>query len=147
MIETHKVRGMTFTIGHIADAASVNIQTIRYYERRGLLLPSGRTRSGYREYDRDAIRRLRFIKHAQALGFSLKEIQDLLALRVGSASACPAVERRTRAKIEVIDGKLRELERLKGTLIDLAAACRARKPTAECPVLESLEDDNAGSGE
>jgi DNA-binding transcriptional MerR regulator len=117
---------MGFSIGHIANAASVNIETIRYCERRGLLLPSGRTPSGYRQYDRDAVRRLRFIKHAQALGFSLKEIQDLLALRAGSASACQTVELRTRAKIKVIDRKLRELERLKGTLVDLAAACGAQ---------------------
>jgi MerR family copper efflux transcriptional regulator len=133
---------MSFTIGQIAAAAAVNIQTIRYYERRGLLLPSERSSSGYRQYDRDSLLRLRFIKHAQALGFSLKEVEELLSLRVRHGAACQAVERRTRAKIDVIDRKLRELDRLKRTLADLTAACRARKRTSECPVLEALEDDN-----
>lgn len=137
---------MSFTIGQIATAASVNVQTIRYYERRGLLLPLERTASGYRQYDRDSLRRLRFIKHAQALGFSLKEIQELLALRVRHGAACKAVERTTRGKIDVIDRKLRELERLKRTLADLAETCRARKRTSECPVLEAIEDDNATPG-
>ena len=137
---------MSFTIGQMATAASVNVQTIRYYERRGLLLPSERSSSGYRQYDRDSLRRLRFIRHAQALGFSLSEIQDLLALRVRHGAACKAIERTTRRKIDIIDRKLRELERLKRTLADLAATCRARRRTSECPVLEALEDDDATPG-
>jgi MerR family transcriptional regulator, copper efflux regulator len=137
---------MTFSIGQIASAASVNIQTVRYYERRGLLLPADRSRSGYRQYDRDSLRRLRFIKHAQALGFSLKEIEALLALRVRHGGACTTVERATRSKITVIDRKVRELSRLRRTLVDLAEACRARTRTSECPVLEALEDEENEHG-
>ena len=81
----------TLTIGQVAAAAGVNIQTIRYYERRGLLATPRRTASGYRQYTGDAVNRIRFIKHAQELGFSLKEIQELLALRVRHAAACNPV--------------------------------------------------------
>src|SRR6266581_1729527 len=108
---------MPLTIGQIASAANVNIQTIRYYERRGLFPTPRRTPAGYRQYTADAVARLRFIKHAQELGFSLHEIEELLALRVRHGAACDAVERR-------------------------AAACTARRPTDECPILEVLEHDD-----
>jgi len=85
---------MTLNIGQVAAAAAVNIQTIRYYERRGLFTTPRRLPSGYRQYAQDAVTRLRFIKHAQVLGFSLKEIQELLALRVRHGAACDTVERR-----------------------------------------------------
>lgn len=128
------------TIGQVAAAAAVNTQTIRYYERRGLLSAQRRTPSGYRQYAEDAISRLRFIKHAQELGFSLQEIQDLLGLRVRHAAACDPVERKTRQKIEIVQQKIRDLQRLKRTLERLAAACAARRPTDDCPILEALED-------
>lgn len=134
---------MGLKIGQVASAANVNIQTIRYYERTGLLAPAPRTPSGYREYDDEAVKRLRFIKHAQALGFSLKEISELLALRVRHGAACRPVEEKTRAKIALIDDRVRELTRLRRTLERLAAACHARARTADCPVLETLEDDDA----
>jgi Hg(II)-responsive transcriptional regulator len=130
---------MTLTIGQVAAAAAVNIQTIRYYERRGLFIKPRRTASGYRQYAEDAVTRLRFIKHAQELGFSLKEIQELLALRVRHGAACDPVKRKTRQKIEPVERKIRDLERLKETLEQLAAACAARRPTDECPILEALE--------
>src|SRR2546422_7048239 len=84
---------MPLTMGQVARAADVNIQTIRYYERRGLFPTPRRTPAGYRQYAGDAVARLRFIKHAQELGFSLKEIQELLGLRVRHGAACDAVER------------------------------------------------------
>jgi len=134
---------MALTIGQVATAADVNVQTIRYYERRGLFPTPRRTPAGYRQYADDAVARLRFIKHSQELGFSLKEIQELLALRVRHAAACDAVERKTRAKIVLVEGRIQELQRLKRTLERLAAACDARRPTADCPILEVLEDDLA----
>lgn len=133
---------MALTIGQVATAADVNVQTIRYYERRGLFPTPRRTPSGYRQYAEDAVARLRFIKHAQGLGFSLREIQELLTLRVRHAAACDAVERKTRAKIALVDDRIRELQRLKRTLERLAAACEARRPTADCPILEVLEEDH-----
>ncbi|MGH7531473.1 MAG: MerR family DNA-binding protein [Gemmatimonadales bacterium] len=129
----------TMTIGQVAAAAAVNIQTIRYYERRGLMTALRRTPSGYRQFAADAVHRLRFIKHAQELGFSLTEIQELLGLRVRHAAACGPVEGKTRQKIAVVDQKIRDLRRLKRTLERLAAACAARRPTDDCPILETLE--------
>ena len=134
---------MTLRIGQLASSASVNVQTVRYYERRGLLDASKRTSGGYREYDVGAVRRIRFIKHGQALGFSLNEIRELLALRVRHGAACGAVERRTRGKLAVVDQKIRELHRLRQSLERLASACQAREATADCPVLEILEQDDA----
>ena len=131
---------MALTIGQVAAAADVNIQTIRYYERRGLFPTPRRAPSGYRQYANDAVSRLRFIKHAQELGFSLTEIQELLGLRVRHAAACDAVERKTRQKIELVQQKIHDLQRMKRTLERLAAACAARRPTEDCPILEALED-------
>src|SRR5256886_12103871 len=133
-------RMTALTIGQVADAADVNIQTIRYYERRGLFPTPRRTPAGYRQYADDAVARLRFIKHAQELGFSLQEIQELLGLRVRHGAACDAVERKTRQKIEVVEHRIRDFQRMKRTLERLAAACAVRRPTAECPILEVLED-------
>src|SRR6266704_3477032 len=131
---------MPLTIGQVATAADVNVQTIRYYERRGLVATPRRTASGYRQYTDDAVARLRFIKHAQELGFSLQEIQELLGLRVRHGAACDAVERKTRNKIDVVQQRICDLQRMKHTLERLAAACAARRPTDECPILEALED-------
>ncbi|MBI4420578.1 MAG: MerR family DNA-binding protein [Gemmatimonadetes bacterium] len=131
---------MALTIGKVASEAGVNVQTVRYYERRGLFPRPRRTPGGYRQYAEDAVARLRFIKHAQELGFSLNEIRDLLALRFRHGPACDAVGRKTRAKIAVVEGKIRDLQRMKRTLERLAAACAAREPTADCPILEALEE-------
>ncbi len=131
---------MPLTIGQVAAAAAVNIQTIRYYERRGLFTAPRRTPSGYRQYAEDAVPRLRFIKHAQELGFSLEEIQELLALRVRHGAACDPVARKTRQKIELVKRRIRDLERMRQTLEQLAAACAARRPTDDCPILEAMED-------
>ncbi len=133
-------RAETFPIGQLSRMTGVNIETIRYYERRGLFPPPRRTPAGYRQYAEDAVSRLRFIKHAQKLGFSLNEIQDLLGLRVRHGAACDAVERKTRQKIEVVQQRIRDLQRMKRTLERLAAACAARRPTDDCPILEVLED-------
>jgi Hg(II)-responsive transcriptional regulator len=131
---------MSLRIGQVASAAEVNVQTIRYYERRGLFPPPRRTPAGYRQYAAEAVPRLRFIKHAQELGFSLREIEDLLGLRVRHGAGCDAVERKTRQKIEVVQQRIRDLQRMKHTLERLAVSCAARRPTEECPILEVLED-------
>lgn len=131
---------MPLTIGQVANAANVNVQTIRYYERRGLFPTPRRTLAGYRQYAADAVARLRFIKHAQDLGFSLQEIQELLKLRVRHRGACDAVARKARQKVEVVEHRIRDLRRMKRTLERLAAACATRRPTDDCPILEVLED-------
>src|SRR5437879_11897403 len=101
---------MALTIGQVASAADVNIQTIRYYERRGLFAAPKRTPAGYRQYADDAVARLRFIKHAQELGFSLREIQELLGLRVRHGAACDAVERKTSQKHEDVQHKISDYQ-------------------------------------
>src|SRR5712664_2687788 len=131
---------MPLTISKVATPADVNVATIRYYERRCLVPTPRRTPSGYRQYTDAAVARLRFIKHAQELGFSLQEIQELLGLRVRHGAACDTAERKTRKKIEVVQQRIRDLQRMKRTLERLAAACAVRRPTGDCPILEVLED-------
>jgi MerR family mercuric resistance operon transcriptional regulator/MerR family gold-responsive transcriptional activator of gol and ges genes len=128
-------------IGQLAKQVGVNIETIRYYERLNLLSPSSRLPSGYRLYDRDSQRRLRFIKNAQALGFTLHEIAELLNLRVSSRARCGDVQRRAEAKLAHVEAKIRELQALARALQRLIKTCRAGQPTAPCPILESLEQD------
>jgi len=132
---------MPMTIGQVARAADVNVQTIRYYERRGLFPEPPRTASGYRQYDQETVRRLRFVKRAQELGFSLKEIDELLALRVHHGAACDEVEDRVRHKVARVERMLADLTRVRDVLLDLAGACRDRRPTEECPILEVLDHD------
>lgn len=125
-------------IGELASLAGVPAATIRYYERRGILAEPARTESGYRRFGPETAERLRFIKRAQELGFTLDEIEELLALRVADPAACADVEAKTREKIEDVVRKIGELKRLEGALRGLADACAARTATAECPVLEML---------
>lgn len=132
---------MALTIGQVAKAAEVNIETIRYYERRGLFPSAKRTPAGYRQYENEAVRRLKFVKRAQDLGFSLKEIKELLALRVRHGAACTPVEHQVRQKIARVEQMLNELNRVRDVLGRLADACHARSPTEECPILEVLDDD------
>jgi Hg(II)-responsive transcriptional regulator len=135
---------MGLTIGQVAGAGGVNVQTIRYYERRGLFAPTQRSRSGYRQYSADAVVRLRFIRHAQALGFSLSEIKDLLALRVQNGKSCDRVAFKAKQKLDVVVQRIRDLQRLKGTLEGLARACATHRATDPCPILEALADDDPG---
>ena len=129
-------------IGKVARAAGVNIQTLRYYERRRLLRPSEREPNGYRRYDPEAVRIVRFVKHAQALGFSLKEIKELLALRVDPRRSCNDVRTRAEARLADIDRKIASLYAMRTTLGRFIEACSSRGPTSRCPILEALDDDD-----
>ena len=130
---------MLLTIGQAARAAEVNTETLRYYEREGLLPSPGRTPAGYRQYTADAVRRVRFMKRAQALGFTLREIGALLELRAGRASSCGRVASQAEQAIARVDVKIRELRRMRAALGSLVRACRGRRPTADCPILDALE--------
>lgn len=129
------------TIGRLAQVGGVNLETIRYYEREGLLPRPPRTSSGYRIFPTDAARRLRFIKRAQALGFSLKEIRDLLALRVKRGANRDQIRARAEAKLVDIDQKIDMLMAMKRALSQLTKRCSGCGPTADCPILESLETE------
>lgn len=130
----------TMTIGQLARKVKVNIQTVRFYERRGLIPEPARRSSGYRQYSQDDVARIQFIKHAQQVGFTLKEISKLLSLRVDPNTTCSEVRDRAKVKIAEIEEKIGALERMKTALSKLAAKCRGEGPTSECPILESLSE-------
>lgn len=132
----------TFTVGKLAKKAGVHVETLRFYERRGLMPEPVRTASGYRQYSAKDVKRLRFIKHAQELGFSLKEIRELLHLRVDPETTCRDVRQQVRVKIADIEAKLIKLEEIRKALVRLETACSRRGPTSDCPILEFL--DQAG---
>lgn len=131
------------TIGKLAQQGRVNIQTIRYYERRGLIPKPNRSSSGYRLYDEVAVRRLGFVRKAQLLGFSLHEIDDLLSLRMRPGVTCADIRKRARQKIATVEEKIAELTRIRSALAKLATACRGKGPTSECPILEALDADQS----
>ncbi|TBR26054.1 MerR family transcriptional regulator [bacterium] len=128
------------TAGKVAGRAGVNIQTVRYYERRGLLVPDGRRDSGYRLYGQEAVRKLRFIKNAQGLGFSLDEIARLLRMRVGQKAQCGKVKKQAQSRLVVVQEKITALRAMERALKALIRTCSAKATTDRCPILESLED-------
>lgn len=134
-----RVAGLT--IGKVAHSAGLAIDTVRYYEREGLLEKPARSASGYRHYRPDAIARLRFIRQAKELGFSLNEIKELLSLRVAPGKSCADVKARAEAKIADVEQRIAQLDRMKRALAKLATACSGRGPTSECPILDALESE------
>lgn len=129
----------TLKIGQLAKAAKVNIDTVRYYERRGLIPEPPRKESGYREYTQNYVARIRFVKRAQDLGFSLNEISELMDLRVDSQTVCSDVKKRAEAKVADIEEKIKSLKGLQQTLTNLLHHCESREPTGDCPILQMLD--------
>lgn len=132
---------MSMKISSVAEAAGVEVSTVRYYERRGLVPEPPRSDSGYRQYDESVVHRIRFVREAQQLGFTLEEIEELLELRVEGPGSCEAVEAATREKARAVDQKIRELRRLRAVLARLARACEEQEATDECPVLAMLDEE------
>ena len=135
------------TIGQLAKSSGVHVQTVRYYERLHLLGPAARASSGYRLYGPEEERRLRFIKNAQALGFTLREIDELLNLRVSSRARCGDVQRKAKEKLQCVEAKARDLRALARALERLIQTCRAGQPTDHCPILKSLEKEKGAQVE
>jgi Hg(II)-responsive transcriptional regulator len=129
----------TLSIGQVARQAGVGVETIRFYEREGLLEEPPRRASGYRQYSKLVVTRLHFIKRAQKLGFSLKEISELLLLRVDSHTSCEEVKQRTEAKIAEVERKLVELQHMRQALLQVHSLCTGQGPTGHCPMLDALE--------
>ena len=125
-------------IGILAAQSGVGVQALRYYERRGLLTAPKRSRAGFREYEADTARRVRFIRRAQGLGFTLEEVRELLALWTDSSKSCAAVEKRARATLARIEAKMVDLKRMNDALAQYVTACRARPAMQECPLLAGL---------
>jgi Hg(II)-responsive transcriptional regulator len=135
----------TLTIGELAGAVGVNVQTVRYYERRGLLPKPKRRASGYREYLPSDVARLEFIRRAQALGFTLSEIEQLLVLRVDPRTTSEDVHRAVQEKIEAVETKISDLARISSALRKMAVACHAHGPLGDCPFLDALESEDSGA--
>ena len=126
-----------FTIGRLADAAGVGIDTVRFYERRGLLPTPKRTASGYRLYDADSISRIRFVRRAKGLGFTLDEIQNLLKLQ-DNAGPKAEVKAITKLKLEQIAAKISDLTRMRSALESLSAECSGKGSISGCPIIEAM---------
>jgi Zn(II)-responsive transcriptional regulator len=130
----------TFSIGQLAKRAGVPIDTVRYYERNDLLEPAGRLPSGYRRYGEQELKRLRFIRRAKALGFTLADIRELMALSDDSSVA--RVKQTAAAKLADIEARIAELERIRQGLHALVAACPGHGRAEACPILNALQEDH-----
>ena len=128
-------------IGEVAKRSGTGIETIRFYERRGLLPVPPRRDSGYREYPPENVRLIRFIKRSQELGFSLGEIKELLALRVQKGTTCADVRERAEHKLEEVREKIADLKSIERALRQLTAMCTGHGPLSDCPILENLDGE------
>ncbi len=130
-----------YTSGQLARAAGMNVETLRFYERKGLLPEPPRSSGGFRLYGEEDVKRLRFIGMAKQHGFTLREIKELLDLRVDSQTGCEDVRHIAEEKLAVIDRKLRELRQMKKALEHLVDSCHHRGASGNCPILEAFERD------
>lgn len=128
----------TLRIGELAQQAGVGVETVRFYERKGLLEEPLRRASGYRQYDEGTVDVLRFIRRAKELGFTLNEIKTLLDFRLDRSATRAEVREQARAKVADIDARISDLERMRDSLLKLIEKCRGHGPTAGCPILEAL---------
>ena len=126
-------------IGELAEKVNVNKETIRYYERKGLIPNPPRNDSGHRQYSEIDIKRTEFIKRTQSLGFSLKEIKDLLMLKIEPGTTCKDIQKIVELKIVDVDQKITDLMLIKKTLKNLAGRCTSKGPVSDCPILDELE--------
>lgn len=132
----------SFTIGALARRAGVAIDTIRYYEREGLLPSPRRRASGYREYGESEVRRVRFIRRAKDLGFSLDEIRELLELETDRSNGVEAVKQRAMQRLQDIDRRLAQLTDMRNELAQLVAACPGGGEPECCPILSTMHGES-----
>ena len=130
--------GSAMKIGTVAKQAKVAIETVRYYERRGLIPPPPRTSSGYREYPVDTVNRIRFVKRAQKVGFTLSEIQKLLNLEARPLNVCTEVKAQAITRQIEVRERIDDLQRIDRSLSKLIAACNDERETEECPILQDF---------
>ena len=135
------------TIGKAAREAGVGVETIRFYERRGLLeQPPKPATSGFRTYADETVARIRFIRQAQELGFSLREVGELLGLKADPAADAAAVREHAATKLAQVDEKIRRLERIRHALEELIAACPGSGALRACSIMEALQESGPGGG-
>lgn len=130
-----------YRIGEVAKAAGVHVETVRFYERQGLIPQPVKPHLGIRRYPQDTIARIRFIKHAQMLGFTLQEARELLALRINDAQACDTVHLQAQIKLSSVHEKIQALQSLEVTLMRFIKDCENERSGSYhgCPILQSLE--------
>lgn len=126
------------SIGEVARRTDLGVETIRFYEREGLIDEPPRKLSGYRQYPEEVIARIRFIRRSKELGFSLKEIRELIALQRNPNATCMDVRRQTEAKIVELENKIVEFQKMRDTLTSMMSNCRNDLPVQSCPVLNAL---------
>ena len=126
-------------IGELAELAQVNIQTIRYYEKRGIISPKSRRVSGFRMYDGEALKALNFIQKAKELGFTLEEIKELLELRATRKSQSERVRKKAKVKLEDIQDKLKVLKKMEKNLKTLISECEKQQTEGDCPIIRGME--------
>ena len=127
-------------IGQVAKLVGVSVETIRFYEKQRLIPVPQRNDSGYREYPETVIERLTFICRAKDLGFSLKEVKELLSLGEEANATCAEVKQRTELKIIDVDKRIEDLTRIKQGLLGLISFCPGQGPVSECPIIKTLAE-------
>lgn len=137
MGERHDMKSLK--IGQVAERSGVGIETVRFYEREGLIPKPDRSSSGYRLFDDETIARLQFIRRAKELGFTLIEIKELLSLRLDTTTSCADIKSRAEVKIADIDEKIRTLKRMKTALKKLTSKCNGQGSVNECSILDALD--------
>ena len=141
-INLWRVKMNGLTIGRLAKQAGLGIETVRFYERQGLIAPPPRTDSNYRIYPEEEVNRLKFIKRAKDLGFTLKEIKELLFMQHDPHATQTDIKKRTVEKIEDIKKKVRDLSKIQRALEHLAGSCDGHGPFSECPIMDALTGED-----
>ncbi len=129
----------SLTIGQVAKASDVGVETVRFYQRQGLIAEPAREGTQRRRYSQETVARIRFIRGAQNLGFSLKEIEDLMALRLAPGTSKAEIKARAQAKVDEIEEKMRDLQRMRDTLMKLIGSCEGTGTVEDCPILEAFD--------
>ena len=129
-----------YNIGQLAQAAGVPISTLRYYERAGLLAPAGRAHNNYRFYTQDTLQRVRFIRAAQATGFTLEDVRILLTLWDGQSALCKDVQPVVTKRLEEVTQRLQDIQHIQRILTSMLAMCHAQEHNAPCPVIDKLTE-------
>ncbi len=135
-----ETRDAGLTIGRLAQAGGVSVETVRFYERRGLITRPPCPAVGIRRYPEDTLRRLQFIKQAQSLGFTLQEIHEMLALRADDPAACGEMQHLATEKLALLRAKMNRLRAMESVLESLVADCRHARKGSACPILAAVED-------
>ncbi len=127
------------TRGEVARRTHIGSETVRYYEQRGLLPKPPRSAGGFRRYDEAYVRRIRFIKQAKELGFTLMEIKELLTLRLDPETDCGDVKHHAEMKLADVTKKIEGLKQIRAALMELTLNCEGRGPVSDCPILDALD--------